>query len=55
MRKKWVLVGNIGKPYGVKGWVKVNSYTEPSSNILHYPPWYLLAPGRRILCRPPPR
>ena len=46
MRKKWVLVGSIGKPYGVKGWVKVNSYTEPSSNILHYRPWYLLAPGK---------
>ncbi len=46
MRKKWVLVGSIGKPYGIKGWVKVNSYTEPSSNILHYLPWYLLAPGK---------
>jgi 16S rRNA processing protein RimM len=46
MRKKWVLVGSIGKPYGLKGWVKVNSYTEPFSNILHYRPWYLLAPGK---------
>ncbi len=43
MRKKWVLVGSIGKPYGVKGWVKVNSYTEPSSNIFLYQPWYLIA------------
>jgi 16S rRNA processing protein RimM len=27
--------------YGVKGWVKVYSYTEPSEQILNYLPWYL--------------
>ena len=43
MRNNWVLVGSIGKPYGVKGWVKINSYTEPLSNILLYQPWYLTA------------
>jgi 16S rRNA processing protein RimM len=52
MRKKWVLVGIIGKPYGLKGWVKVNSYTEPFSNILHYRPWYLLAPGKEYPLSP---
>ena len=46
MTKKKVLVGTIGKPYGVKGWVKVNSYTEPSNNIIAYQPWYLEAPGK---------
>jgi 16S rRNA processing protein RimM len=46
MTKKKVLVGTIGKPYGVKGWVKVNSYTEPVSNILDYRPWYLEAPSK---------
>lgn len=46
MTKKKVLVGVIGKPYGVKGWVKVNSYTEPVSNILAYQPWYIEAPGK---------
>lgn len=45
MTKK-VLVGTIGKPYGIKGWVKVNSYTEPVSNILDYQPWYLEAPRK---------
>jgi 16S rRNA processing protein RimM len=39
--KKWVLVGSVGKPYGLKGGLKVNSYTEPFSNILAYQPWYL--------------
>lgn len=41
MQKNWVLVGSIGKPYGIKGWVRINSYTEPSSNIFLYRPWYL--------------
>jgi 16S rRNA processing protein RimM len=43
MQKNWVLVGSVGKPYGVKGWVKINSYTEPLSNIFLYQPWYLSA------------
>jgi len=46
MTKKKILVGAIGKPYGVKGWVKINSYTEPVSNIIDYRPWYLEAPNK---------
>lgn len=46
MAKNWVLIGAIGKPYGIKGWVKINSYTEPTSNIFDYRPWYLAAPGK---------
>lgn len=43
MEKNWVLVGSVGKPHGIKGWIKINSYTEPMSNILLYQPWYLSA------------
>lgn len=39
--KKWVLLGSVGKPYGLKGWLKINSYTEPASNIFTYQPWHL--------------
>lgn len=46
MTKKKVLVGTIGKPYGIKGWVKINSYTEPDGNIIDYRPWYLEAPNK---------
>lgn len=46
MTKKKVLVGTIGKPCGIKGWVKINSYTEPVSNIIDYRPWYLVAPNK---------
>lgn len=31
-----VLVGEIVAPFGVKGWVKVRSFTDPPANILKY-------------------
>jgi len=34
-----VLVGRISGIYGVRGWVKVFSYTQPRENILGYLPW----------------
>lgn len=36
-----VVVGKIGAPYGVKGWVKINSYTETPDGIFEYAPWFL--------------
>ncbi|MFK5968778.1 MAG: ribosome maturation factor RimM [Candidatus Marithrix sp.] len=36
-----VTVGNINGLYGVQGWLKVFSYTNPISNILDYLPWQL--------------
>ncbi len=40
-----VTVGRIVSVYGVKGWVKVLSYTEPGENIFGYCPWWLKTPG----------
>ena len=36
-----ILVGEIGAPFGVRGWVKVRSYTDPPENLLTYQPWQL--------------
>jgi 16S rRNA processing protein RimM len=36
-----LIVGKIGAPYGVKGWVKINSYTDESTGIFDYAPWKL--------------
>jgi 16S rRNA processing protein RimM len=36
-----VVLGRIGAPWGVKGWVKVDSYTDPPATILDYPVWSL--------------
>ena len=34
-------VGKISGVFGIKGWLKVFSYTEPRENILSYQPWLL--------------
>lgn len=36
-----LIVGKIGAPYGVKGWVKINSFTQNVENIFGYEPWKL--------------
>jgi len=38
--ESFIIVGQLGKTYGVAGWLKVNSFTSPFDNILDYHPWY---------------
>lgn len=38
-----VEVGVFGAPFGVRGWLKINSYTEPKSNIWNYSDWFFLS------------
>ncbi|KPK40714.1 MAG: ribosome maturation factor RimM [Gammaproteobacteria bacterium SG8_47] len=40
-----VTLGRVVGVFGVRGWVKVKSYTEPKANILKYSPWYLRRNG----------
>ncbi len=42
-----VVVGRISGVYGVRGWVKVFSYTDPRENVLGYPEWWLGKGERR--------
>jgi len=37
----YIIIGRLGKTYGVRGWLRVNSYTEDASGILDYTPWHL--------------
>jgi 16S rRNA processing protein RimM len=42
-----VLVGRIVGLYGVQGWLKIESWTEPRTQIFKYQPWLLeKAPGQ---------
>ena len=41
-----VVLGRISGLFGVKGWVKVYSETQPPANILDYSPWYLNLAGQ---------
>jgi len=43
-----LVIGKIGAPYGVKGWVKINSYTDESTGIFDYAPW-ILSDGKKYL------
>ena len=40
-----VVLGRIGAPFGVAGWVKVTSYTDPPAGIARYPRWTLVQGG----------
>ena len=40
-----ITLGRISGVYGVKGWVKVHSETQPRENILKYSPWQVLLRG----------
>ncbi len=43
---EWVVLGKFGRPQGVKGLVRVVSYTEPSENIFSYPNWFVQQQGK---------
>ncbi|UTF61133.1 ribosome maturation factor RimM [Gilvimarinus sp. DA14] len=34
-------VGRISAVFGVKGWLKIQSFTEPAENLFEYHPWWL--------------
>jgi 16S rRNA processing protein RimM len=36
-----VVLGRIGGAFGVAGWVKIQSFTDPPANLLKYPVWLL--------------
>jgi 16S rRNA processing protein RimM len=42
---RWVVLGKIGGAFGVQGWVRITSYTDPPDNILGYETWYVQRAG----------
>ncbi|WP_136249303.1 ribosome maturation factor RimM [Halomonas borealis] len=46
-----VVLGKLTSPYGVKGWLRVYSYTSPMEGILEYDEWVLRHQGRLERCR----
>ncbi|WWO96050.1 MAG: ribosome maturation factor RimM [Candidatus Dasytiphilus stammeri] len=36
-----VILGKISSPYGIRGWLKINSYTDKKENIISYQPWMI--------------
>jgi 16S rRNA processing protein RimM len=45
----WVELGRLGAPFGVKGWVHVESWTDPPERLLELREWALRLPsGERV-------
>jgi 16S rRNA processing protein RimM len=42
-----VTLGRIAGVFGVQGWVRVRSYSDPQGNLLRYKRWYLKGPTER--------
>jgi 16S rRNA processing protein RimM len=40
-----VTLGRISGVYGVRGWVKVHSYTEPRANVVGFARWLIRTPA----------
>ncbi|RUO35281.1 ribosome maturation factor RimM [Aliidiomarina sanyensis] len=36
-----VVLGTIGAVYGIKGWLRINAYTENQEGIFDYSPWLI--------------
>ena len=52
MAERWVELGRVGAPFGVRGWMHVDSYTDPPEGLLEYPQWVLRsASGERLTRR----
>ena len=37
----WVTMGRFCRPHGIKGFIRVLSFTDPRENILNYPRWFI--------------
>jgi 16S rRNA processing protein RimM len=44
-QQRWVILGRVSGAFGVKGWLKVQSYTEPRDNIVGFGVWTLICRG----------
>jgi 16S rRNA processing protein RimM len=43
-----IQLGRINAAYGLKGWVKIYSHTDPVEQILSYTPWQLRKDGKEF-------
>jgi 16S rRNA processing protein RimM len=36
---RWIELGRLGAPFGIKGWIHVESHTDPPERLLEYREW----------------
>ena len=47
-----MVVGRIRSPYGVQGWVWMDSFTDDPASVFGWTPWVLTRPADRVSGRP---
>lgn len=45
---KPMVVGRLGAVYGIKGWMKINSFTDIPEGIFNYSPWLIEQKGEWV-------
>ena len=45
-----VVMGRIAVPYGVQGWVKIQTFTEMLDSLMDYPEWWMAGSAGWQLC-----
>ncbi len=43
-----IVVGKLGATYGIRGWLKVFSYTDNAESIFDYSPWFVNHKGKWV-------
>ncbi len=38
---EYIIMGKAGAPHGIRGWIKIRSFTTEIDGILDFSPWYL--------------
>ncbi|OCG06563.1 ribosome maturation factor RimM [Gilliamella sp. wkB178] len=41
-----IVVGKLGSSYGIRGWLRIFSFTEIPDSIFDYTPWYIQRAGK---------
>ncbi|OCG34828.1 ribosome maturation factor RimM [Gilliamella sp. Fer2-1] len=41
-----IIVGKLGSSYGIRGWLRIFSFTELPDSIFDYTPWYIQRAGQ---------
>lgn len=47
--ERWVVIGEFGAPYGIKGWIRVRAYTRSPEGIGDYPRWWIGSNRREVV------
>jgi 16S rRNA processing protein RimM len=42
---EWIELGCLGAPYGIRGWLHVESYTDPPQRLIEYRQWMVRRAG----------